>query len=102
MLRDGPRDRQVEQRLASTEHEQPVAGLLDVGDDVRREQGGRATLPDGVDKHAQELAPGEGIEARQRLVEQEDRRPRAQRERQPDLRLLSPRQLVGAGIEGDR
>ena len=59
--------------------------------------GGRAIGPDRVDEHVEELAAGERIEARQRLVEEEHRRPRPERERQPDLRLLAPGQLVGAG-----
>ena len=57
--------------------------------------------PDRVDQDVQELAPRQRVEAGQRLVEEQDRRPRPQRERQPHLRLLSPRQLVGAGVERD-
>ena len=96
------RDRDGQQRPPTAEDDEAVAGLLDVGDDVRREQRGRARRPNGIDEDLEELAAGERIEARQRLVEEEDRRPRAQRERQPDLRLLSPRQLVGAGIKRNR
>ena len=44
-------------------------------------------------RDGQELAPGQRIEARKRLIEQEDRRPRAKREGQGDLRLLPARQL---------
>ena len=91
-----------QERPPAAEHDQVVARLLDVGDDVRREQRRRARLPDGVDEDPQELAPGQRVEARERLVEEEDRRPRAQRERQPNLRLLSPRQLVGARVDRDR
>ena len=86
---------------AAAEHQQPVAGLLDVGDDVRRQERGRAVGADRVDQDVQELATRQRVEAGQRLVEEEDRRPHPQRERQPDLRLLSPGQLVGARGERD-
>ena len=101
VFRDGARDREVEQRLARAKDEQPIARLLDIGDDVRGQEGGRAVGADGVDQDVQELAAGQRIEAGQRLVEQEDRRPHPQRERQSDLRLLAAGQLVGAGGERD-
>ena len=102
MLGDRPGDREVEQHAPATEHEEPVAGLLDVGDDVGREEHGRTVGTHRVDQDVEELAARQRVKARQRFVEQEDRRPRPQRERQPDLRLLSPRQLVGARGERDR
>ena len=91
-----PGDRQVEQRLAGAEHEQPVAGLLDVGDDVRRQERRRAVGVDRVDQDVEEFATRQRVEAGQRLVEEEDRRPRPERERQSDLRLLAAGQLIGA------
>ena len=48
------------------------------------------SLAHGLDQDVQELAPGERIETGQRLVEEENRGSRAQGQRQPDLRLLSP------------
>ena len=96
MLGDRAGDRQVEQHRAAAEHEQPIACLLDVGDDVRRQERRRAIGPNRVDQDVQELATRQRIEAGQRLIEEEDRRSHPKRERQSDLRLLSPRQLVGA------
>ena len=101
MLDDSAGDRQVEQCLATPKDQQSIARLLDIGDDVRRQEGGRAIFADGIHEHMQELASGEWVQTRQRFVEEEDRRPRPQRERQSDLRLLSPRQLVGAGGRRD-
>ena len=89
------------QRASGGQHEQSVARLLDVRDDVRREQHGHAVRADGPHQDVQELAARQRIEAGQGLVEEEDRRPRPQRERQPDLRLLAPGQLVGAGCPRD-
>ena len=83
--------------MALAEDDQPVARLLDVGDHVRRQEGRRAGGPDRLDHQVEELAPGQRVEARQRLVEEEDLRPRRERERQPDLGLLAARQLAGAG-----
>ena len=101
MLRDGAGDRQVEQGLASTEHEQSVARLLDVGDDMRRQEGGRTIGADGINEHVKELAAGQRVQAGQRLVEQEHRCPHAERERQPDLCLLTARQLLCPRRERD-
>ena len=60
-----------------------------------------AVRPDRVDQDVEELAARQRVEAGQRLVEEEDRRPRPERERQPDLRLLAAGQLVGRRGERD-
>src|SRR5258706_6775912 len=83
------RDRQVEEGMALAEDDEPVAGLLDVGDHVRREEGRVALGTNGLDEDVEEFPPGEGVEAGQRLVEEKDPRPRTQRERQPNLGPLA-------------
>jgi hypothetical protein len=83
-------DGQVEERVALAEDDQPVARLLDVGDHVRREERRPPGRPNRLDHQVEELAPGEWIEARERLVQEQDRRPGAERESQPDLCLSSP------------
>ena len=84
-----------------TEDEQPVAGLLDVGDDVRRQERRRAVGADRIDQHVQEFATGQRIQARQRFVEEEDRGSDAEGEGEADLRLLTAGQLLGGRVERD-
>ena len=91
----------VEERTPASKDDQPVAGLLDVGDHVRAEERGRPGRPDGVDQHVEELAARERVERGQRLVEQQDRCPRPEGDREAHLRLLPAGQLVGARVEGD-
>ena len=93
--------RHVEELPPAPQDEQPVAGLLDVGDDVGAEQRRGAGLADRVDHHVQELAPGERVQRRQRLVEEQHRRPGPERDREAHLRLLAARELVGADVERD-
>ena len=95
-------DRQVEEGVALAEDDQPVAGLLDVRDHVRREKGGVAFRVDGVDEDVEELASSQRVEAREGLVEQEDPRSCAQGERQPDLGLLAAGQLGRQRRQRDR
>jgi hypothetical protein len=95
-------DRQIEERPAAPENDDPVARLLDVGDDMGRQERGVAAGANGLNENVEELAPGERIEARKRLVEQQDPGPRPERERQSHLGLLAARQLAGQGPQGDR
>ena len=77
----------VEQRLdvaleahaAAGEQDDVVADALDVGDHVRCDHDGGGGLGDAVHQQLQELAAGEGVEPRERLVEQQSggRLPRA-------------------------
>jgi hypothetical protein len=64
----------VEKHTAGREDHQTVTGLLDVGDDVRRQERRPSAMSDGVDEDSQEVAAGERVEAGQRLVEEKDRR----------------------------
>ena len=49
--------------------------------------------PDRLDEDVEELAPGERIEAGERLVEEQDPGPRPEGEGEPDLGLLAAGQL---------
>ena len=67
---------------------EPVAGLLDVGDDVAGEQRRGAVGADRIGQDVQELATGQRVEAGQWLVEEQDRRAGAEGQGQRHLRLL--------------
>ena len=100
MMGEGFGDRQVEQRVALAEDDQPVAGLLDVGDDVRRQQSRVSRGADRLDQDVEELPPGERVEAGQRLVEEEDPRSRSERQRKPDLGLLAADSSPAVAVSG--
>ncbi len=101
MFRDGAGDGEVQQGPSGAQDEQPVAGLLDVGDHVRGEERRRTIGPDRVDEDVQEFAAGQRVEAGQRLVEEEDRCSHPQRQGQSDLRLLPAGQLIGTCVQRD-
>ncbi|HEX3428176.1 MAG TPA: hypothetical protein VHS36_05165 [Candidatus Limnocylindrales bacterium] len=102
MMGDRLGDREVEERMALAEHDQPIARLLDVRDHVRRQERRRPGGPDGLDHEMEELATGEWIEARQRLIEQEDLGSGREGEGETDLCLLAARQLARTRTERDR
>ncbi len=89
MYRHGVGDGVVEEDATDAQHDEPVTGLLDVGDDVAREQGGGSVAADRIGQDVQELASGKRIKGGEGLVEQEDRRSRAQRQGKGDLGLLT-------------
>ena len=80
-------------RLPPGQDDDPIARLLHVSDDVGGEDGRSAATPDVGGQGGEEVPSGERIKARERLVEQKQRRPRPERQRQPDLGLLPTRQL---------
>ena len=61
MVGERLRDRQVEQSVALAEDDQAVAGLLDVRDDVGRQERRVALGTDGLDEDVEELPTGERI-----------------------------------------
>ena len=82
----------LEADAAAGQQHDVVADALDVGDDVRRDDDGRTELGDPVHQQLQQLAGGERIEARERLVEQDEPRPLAQREREREPGALAGRE----------
>ena len=60
-----------EPHLGVDEHDEVVADPLEVGDDVRGEHDAELLLGDGLHQDLEELAPRERVEARDRLVEDE-------------------------------
>ena len=89
-----------ELHLRRREDDEVIAHPLEVGDDVRREDDRHARLGDGLHHRLHELAAGERIERRDRLVEHEQIRSLGERERERDLRLLAARELAGLLVEG--
>ena len=69
-----------------------VTCLLDVGHDVRREEGGRAGSAHVSYKHVEKVATGQRIEAGKRFVEQEEGRSDAEAEGEGGLSLFAARQ----------
>ena len=97
-------DRRVESELPGREDDDPVAGLLNVRDYVGRKQDRRSTSSHVGDQQAQEVPSGQGIEAGERLVEQQEWCPRSQRQGQRDLGLFAARELTDPPlmVEADR
>jgi hypothetical protein len=85
----------VEQDLAAAEDRQPVAGFLDVGDDVGRQQRGRSVRAHRFEQDVDELAAGERVQVRQRLVQEQQPGPGPQSDGQPELGGLAAREGVG-------
>ena len=61
-------------------------------DEVRGEHHRDVTFDGHIGEGGEELAPGEGIERGERLVEQEDARPLGERKAERDLGSLPARQ----------
>ena len=72
----------LEADAAAAQEHDVVADTLDVRDDVRGHDDGRPELRNAVHQQLQQLTAGEGVEARERLVEQDEPRPLAQGQRQ--------------------
>ena len=71
----------------------PVAGAVDLVDDVRRQEDGPAVVA-GLADEPEERLLDERVEARGRLVEDEQVRPVLERDDQPDLLLVALRVLL--------
>ena len=69
-----------------------IADALDVRDHVRRDHDRRRRLGHAVHQKLQELAAGERVEAGERLVEQHELRPLAEREREREPRPVARRE----------
>ena len=95
------RHRVVQQHVADAEDDQAVTGLLDVGDDVARKEGGCAVAAHRIGQDVEELASRQRVERGKRLVEQQDRCAGAERERQGDLGLLAAGEGSCAAIGRD-
>ena len=66
-----------------------VADAFEVGDDVGGEQHADLLLGDGLHQHLEELAPGQRVQARHRLVEDQQLGPLGQPEGQGELGALA-------------
>ena len=82
----------LEADAAVGEQDDVVADALDVGDTCDAITTVAPRLRDAVHQQLQELAAGERVEARERLVEQKQRRPLAEHEREREARALAFRQ----------
>ena len=85
-------DRAVEPHVPVAEQHDAVADALDVAQHAGRDDDRRAGLGRALHQQAQELAAREGIEARERLVEQDQRRALAERQREREPRPLARRE----------
>ena len=65
---------------------------------MRGQDSGGVARPDVIEERRQEVATGKRIEGGQRLIEQEQLRPCAQRQSETDLRLLAARQFGDLAI----
>ena len=85
------------------QHDQVVAGPLEVGDQVRGEHDAELVLGDGLHQVLQELAPGERVEAGDRLVEDQQLGALGDAERQRQLRALAAGELARLllGVEAE-
>jgi hypothetical protein len=82
-------------------HDEVVAGPLQVAEQVRGQQNRGALLGDPAHERLQELAPGERVQARHRLVQQQQVRPLGEGERERDLRSLAAGQPADAAVQRD-
>jgi hypothetical protein len=78
-----------------------VADTLEVVHEVRGEHHRDVTFDAHIGEGGEELAPGEGIERSERLVQQQDARPLGERKAERDLGSLSARQRVHGTVEWD-
>ena len=85
--------------MSGVQHQEVVAHPLEVGDEMRRQDHGHGRLGDGVDQGGEELSAGEGIEAGQWFVEQQQLWTLGQRQAQRHLGALTARQPVDAPVE---
>ena len=71
------------------EHDQVVADAFEIGDEMRREHDADTALGDDLHQVLEELAPRERIQARDRLVEEQQLGPLRDRQREGELRALT-------------
>ena len=81
------------------EHDQVVAHPLQVGDEVRREHHAQAPVGHELHQALEEFAPGQGVEAGHRLVEDEQLGPLGHRQGESELSPLPSREGAGPLIE---
>lgn len=86
---------------AVDEDHQVVADPLDVGERVRREHDGDAFGGDRAHQLLEQLEPGDRVEVRDRLIEQQQLRPLPERERERDLGPLAGGERPDPAVEGD-
>ena len=79
--------------LGVDQDDEVVADPFEVGDHVRGEQDADLVLGDRLHQDLQELAPGERVQARDRLVEDQQLGPLGQREGQGELGALAAGEL---------
>ena len=77
------------------EDDEVVADPLEVGDEMGGENDAHAVLGDDLHQAAQEVAPGDRVEARDRLVEDQQLGPLRDRQRQRQLGSLAAGELPG-------
>ena len=77
------------------EHDEVVAHPLDVGDQMRGEHHADPVLGDGLHQALQELPPGQRVQARDRLVEQQQLGPLGDRQGEGELGSLAAGQRPG-------
>ncbi len=90
-----------EAHLGVDEHHDVVTDPLEVGHDVRREHHAELLLGDGLHEQLEELAARERVQARDRLVEDQQLGALGQAEGERELGPLAARQPPGplAGVE---
>ena len=99
VLGDQVFDRADELDLGGVQHDQVVADPFEVGQQVRGEQHRGARVGDAAHQRLEELAPGQGVEARHRLVEQQQPRPFGQRRARATWARCPPESLP-TGLSG--
>ena len=78
------------------QHDQVVAGALDVGDEVRGQHDAELLLGDRLHQVLQELPAGQRVEGGDRLVEQQQLGPFGDAEGERELGALAAGQPAGA------
>ena len=85
--------------LGVDEDDHVVADPLEIRDDVRGEQDAELVLDHGLHEDLKELPARQGVQARDRLVEDQQLRPLGEPQRQRELGLLAAGELAGALAE---
>ena len=83
------------------EDDQVVADPLEIGDEMGGENDAHAVLGDDLHQASEEVAPRERVEARDRLVQDQQLGPLRDRQRQRELGSLPTGELPGP-LGGDR
>ena len=90
-------DRAVEANLARAQQDESITHTLDVRDDVGREHDSGAGLAPVEDECVKEATARERVQVRERLIEQQDLGPKADGDREAELRRLAAGQASGPG-----